>query len=202
GNDGIFVQTPNDRIDSNFIHDIGRTCCLTNHDHGIYIDASLGASAPTVQNNVIYNIPFGWAIHLYPGTLSNALIINNTIDPHSQGGNTGCMINSVALSSSRIENNLCINPVGGVIVSTGTCCGGSASNVSLDHNVTTASGIVDTTSGYSISNNITGASISGLVNNEAGADFHLFTGSPAIGAGTSVGAPSLDIEGTSRSQLS
>src|SRR5262249_17359731 len=28
GNDGIFVQTPNDRIDSNFIHDIGRTCCL------------------------------------------------------------------------------------------------------------------------------------------------------------------------------
>ena len=200
GNDGIFVQTPNDLINSNFIHDIGRTNTV-NLDHGIYVDGSLGASSTTIQNNVIYNTPQGWCVQLYPGSMSGVLIINNTFNCNDTH-NGGSIVQGSALSNSRIANNLFYNPGGGIAIDF-TCCGTANSNVEVDHNVTTAGSMGDIApSGVNFNNNITGASTSGLVNNEAGADYHLVTGSPAIGAGTSLGAPSMDIQGTSRSQFS
>jgi hypothetical protein len=202
GDDGIFVSSSNDLIDANFIHDVGRTNTV-NLDHGIYVDGSLGASSTTIQNNVIYNTPQGWCVQLYPGSVSGVTIINNTFDCKDTHNSGSIIAAASPLANSRIANNIFYNPGGGVAINMGSCCGGSFSNVTVEHNVTTGSSMTDmSASGVTFSNNILSASPSVLVSNEAGADYHLVTGSPAIGAGTSVGAPSVDIEGTSRSQLS
>jgi hypothetical protein len=199
GNDCIFVQTTNDLIDSNFMFDCGRTGGHSpTIDHGIYAD---GASSLTIQNNVIVDIPAGWCIQLYPGAQSNVLIINNTLNSQNSGA-VGEIVAGSPLSNSRIANNLFYAPATAAI----DFSLGSFSGVTVDHNLTTGGSMGDTSpSGVTFSSNITGASTSGLVVNPAiGAtgDYHLVTGSPAIGAGTSSSAPSTDVEGTSRSQLS
>jgi len=198
GNDGIFVQTVNDVIDSNILFAIGRIAnsAGTDPDHGMYIDGALGAASTTVKNNLIYDTPFGWAIQLYPGTLNNMLIINNTLDSMNTKV-AGAIVQGGNLVNSRIANNLFYNPPGGVAIYA-SCCGATNSGVTIDHNVTTSGSIIDNSSGTSLNNNITGASTSGLVNNEPGADYILVPGSPAMGAGSSTNAPSLDIVGTRR----
>lgn len=200
GTDGIFVQTVNDIIDSNIIHDIGRTNQV-NLDHGMYVDFSLGANGTLIQNNLIYNTPEGWPIQLYPGSGSNVTVINNTLysgDNH----NNGDIVVGATLTNSRIANNLMIGNLASAIdfhtLST------SGDSLIVENNITTSASMQDVTvqGGVTFTNNKVGVSTSGLVANLANDDYHLVTGSPAIGAGTSVGAPSTDIEGTSRSQLS
>jgi hypothetical protein len=205
GNDGIFVETANDVIESNVIFAIGRLpgSNTQNHDHGMYIDASLGAANITVQNNLFYpGQSQGWAgfpIQFFPGTMNNALVINNTIDATSVSSNgiVGCIVQGGLLANSRIANNICYNPNGGVMVYA-SCCGASSSNVTIENNVTTAGSIIDNSSGTSDSSNITNASGLALFKNVGGNDYHLVTNSPAIGAGASKGAPPTDIEGNSR----
>lgn len=200
GNDAIFVQTANDVLDSNVIFGIGRTGGQFMHnDHGFYIDAALGASNIVVQNNLFYQMFVGWPIQFFPGTMNGALVINNTIDATSPPANgvVGCIVQGELLQNARIANNICYNPNGGIMVYA-SCCGASNSNVTIEHNVTTAGSMIDNSSGTSQSNNITNASGSALFNNLGGNDYHLVTSSPAIGAGTSNGAPPTDIEGNPR----
>ncbi len=201
GNDGIFVETANAVLDSNVIFGIGRTGgSPLQHDHGIYIDASLGASNIVVQNNLFYQMLVGWPIQFFPGTMNGALVINNTIDATSPPANgvLGCIVQGGLLQNARIANNICYNPNGGIMVYA-SCCGASNSNVTIENNVTTAGSIIDNSSGTSESSNITNASGSALFNNVGGNDYHLVANSPAIGAATSNGAPPKDIEGNSRS---
>jgi len=168
------------------------------NDHGIYIDAALGASTTTVQNNVIY-ATMGWNIQYYTGTASNMIAINNTLDstplPASRGV-VGCIIQGGVLQNSRIANNICYNPNGGIMVYA-TCCGAANSNVSIDHNITTAGSIIDNASGTSQSANVVNSSTA-LFNNVAAHDYSLAVGSPAIGIGTSNGAPAVDFSGNAR----
>jgi hypothetical protein len=199
GNTGFFVETANDLIDSNVIFGIGRLpgSNTLNHDHGLYIDGSLGAANTIVQNNLLYQNNVGYNIQLFPGTINNMLIINNTIDA-TGSQNTGCIVQGGNLTNSRIANNICINPGGGIMIHN-NCCGDSASNVLVDHNVTSAPGMVELNNTYNIDgSNIFNANPSALFSNLGGNDYHLVANSPAIGAGTSNGAPSTDIEGTSR----
>jgi len=200
GNDGIFVQTANDVLDSNVIFGIGRTGGgPLQHDHGMYIDASLGASNVVVQNNLFYQMLVGWPIQFFPGTMNGALVINNTIDATSPPANgvSGCIVQGGLLQNARIANNICYNPNGGIMVYA-SCCGASNSNVTIENNVTTAGSIIDNSSGTSESNNITNSSGSALFNNVGGNDYHLVNNSPAIGAGTSNGAPAIDFDGNAR----
>jgi len=202
---GIFVQTQNDVIDSNVIFGVGRTGCISScslhNDHGMYIDAALGASGTIIQNNLLYDQQVGYDIQLFPGTLNNVLIINNTMDATSppSHGVIGCIVQGTVLQNSRIANNICYNPNGNVFIRS-TCCGISnpQNNVTIDHNVTTARTIIDVSSGTSQTNNITNASGSALFNNVGGNDYHLVSNSPAIGAGTSNGAPAVDFDGNTR----
>ena len=79
------------------------------------------------------------------------------------------------------------------------CCGDSASNVLIDHNITTAQAMVEVNNSYNITNdNIFNASASTIYKNAASSDFSLAAGSPAIGIGTSNGAPPVDILGKAR----
>jgi hypothetical protein len=184
------------------IFGIGRSGCISScslfNDHGIYIDSALGAFTTTVQNNVIYGT-MGWNIQFFPGTANNMLIINNTLDstplPASRGV-VGCIIQGGLLENSRIANNICYNPNGGIMVYA-TCCGASNSNVSIDHNITTAGSIIDNASGISQSANDVSSSTA-LFNNVTAHDYSLAVGSPAIGIGTSNGAPAVDFAGNAR----
>jgi len=200
---GIFVQTSNDLIDSNVIFGIGRTGCASScdmaHDHGMYIDGSLGASGTIIQNNLLYNNQAGFNIQLFPGTLNNIQIINNTIDGTSSSHNvTGCIVQGGNLTNSRIANNICYNPNGGVMIHNG-CCGDSGSNVLIDHNITTVSGMVQLNNTYNItSDNIFNANGPVLFNNVGTSDYHLASNSPAIGVGVSNGAPAIDLDGNAR----
>ena len=79
------------------------------------------------------------------------------------------------------------------------CCGDSASNVLIDHNITTAPAMVQVNNSYNITNdNIFNTNASTIYNNAASNDFHLAAGSPAIGIGTSNGAPAVDFDGNVR----
>jgi hypothetical protein len=200
GQVGIFVETKNDLIDSNLIFGIGRTGGqFLNNDHGIYIDGALGAASTTVQNNIL-GTAMGWPLQFYPGTMDSMLVINNTFDGTPPPGSTrpaGCIVQGAVLTNSRIANNICYNPPGGVMVYA-SCCGASNSNVSIENNVTTAGSVIDNSSGTSESSNITNASGSVLFNNVGANDYHLVPGSPAIGAGTSSGAPAVDSDGNPR----
>jgi len=205
GQVGVFIQTGNDVIDGNLIFAIGRTACIShcslNNDHGLYIDGALGASSTTVQNNVIYGA-MGWPIQFFPGTMDSMLVINNTLDGTLPPGSTrpaGCIVQGGVLTNSRIANNICYNPPGGTFVYE-MCCGVSNpnSNVTLDHNITTTGLTIDVSSGTSQSANIVNASSSALFKNVGGGDYHLAVGSPAIGVGTSSGAPAVDFDGNAR----
>ena len=208
---GIFVQTANDIIDSNVLFMIGRTsgnaggrvCC--SNDHSMYIDGALGATATTIQNNLTYQDIGGWAIQVYPGSMTNMLVINNTMDMTGAGGNganppIGCILQGTNMSNSRFANNLCINPAGGVMFHTGAN-GDSASNVLIDHNLTTVSSMVQVNNTYTIdSSNIFNANANSIFVSLSGNDYNLVSGSPAMGSGSSNGAPPLDILGTARPQ--
>jgi hypothetical protein len=207
GESAIFSQTPNDMIDSNFIFSNGRTnntnCsgCLA-HDHGLYIDGALGSNAITIQNNVMYDNQAGFDIQLYPGSMSNVNIINNTLDGSGPAANgvIGCIVQGVVLSNSRISNNICTNPHGGVMIHTG-CCGDSASNVTIDHNITNVGSMVQVNNGYTItSDNVFNANASAMYNNFGALDFSLTATSPALGIATGATAPPVDIVGTPRPQ--
>jgi hypothetical protein len=167
----------------------------------MYIDGSLGANATVIRNNLLYSQQVGWDIQLFPGTLDNITIINNTMDATSppSHGVTGCIVQGTVLQNSRIANNICYNPNGNVFI-TSVCCGISnpQNNVTIDHNVTNAGTIIDVSSGTSQSNNITSALGSALFNDVGANDYHLVSNSPAVGAGTSNGAPAVDIDGNAR----
>jgi len=202
---GIFGQTVDDFIDSNVIFGVGRSSCVSScslhNDHGMYIDGTLGANATTIINNVIYDNQVGYDIQLFPGSMSNISIINNTMDGTSPPSNgvTGCIVQSVALSNSRISNNICTNPNGGVMIHECISCGSSASNVTVDHNITTVGTVVEVNNTYNVtSDNVLNANAAAMYNNFGTQDFSLTSTSPALGIATGAVAPPLDIVGTPR----
>ncbi len=199
---GVFIQTQGDLIDSNRIIGVGRTggSSLIN-DHGLYIDAALGAGSTTVQNNVI-GATMGWPIQFFPGTLNNQLVINNTFDgtlPPASTRPSGCIVQGGTLTNSRIANNICYNAPGTFIYA--TCCGASNSNVTIDHNLTTTGTVTDNSSGTTQSANIVNGNGPTFFNNVATGDYHLASNSPAIGQGSPNGAPPFDYDGRARTTV-
>jgi hypothetical protein len=126
GQVGVFVSQPDVTITGNVIHDIGRfdpgtngctpaTRFYENHDHGVYADGkSVGARIPgardlLISNNVFYNHRHGWALQIYPGSLSNVVVVNNTFafpNPYRDGH----IILSANTTNTRIVNNIFYQP--------------------------------------------------------------------------------------------
>jgi len=192
GLDGMYTN-PNCHdflIDGNVFHDIGRTN-PSQLDHGLY----LRGSNFTVTNNVFYNIGRGWSIQMADG-LSNVVIANNTFVFPNETNRGGQIMLWNTQSNIVIQNNIFYRPVGYAIARFRS----SVSGCAIDHNLLFgASAMMADSSGCTLdsSNQIGGDPM--FANPWLPPyDFHLQASSPAIGAGTSQGAVTVDFDGNAR----
>lgn len=211
GQNGIFVQQPDVTVEANLIYNVGRfapgeygctplTTNYQNHDHGVYIDGAVdsstitGANNAKVQNNIFYSIQRGWSIQLYPGSLTNLLIANNTFafeNPYR----TGHITVGANLTGARIVNNIFYDPKTAAI----SYYTGSMTDVVVSNNIT-HSGVIMSASpnGVTFSSNLDNtdpALVAPLV-----FDFHLQDVSPSIDRGLALAELADDFDGISRPQ--
>lgn len=202
GLSGMTFINKNVVIEQNLVHDVGRDTTgengcnpgntyWQNHDHGLYL--SRGSNV-IVRNNVFYNISRGWAIQIFPDSLSQIYIVNNTFafpNPHEDGQ----IIIAATLTNAVIANNIFYQPLtAGVWFD-----GATTSNVSVEYNLTaggtTAEGIG---SGVTLSHSFDNTDPNFA--NAPAFDFQLLAGSPAIDAGITLSYVTNDFLGTTRPQ--
>jgi hypothetical protein len=188
GGSGINLNGTDGEVEGNYVHDIGPYPDHCQYVHGIYFLKTGGHA----YNNVSFRNS-GWGIHLWHRA-SNLVIANNTLFNNLSGGivvgNGDTMADYVVV----INNIAYINKQGikeegktGThnIYKNNLVFQNSSSDFSLQHG-NRAAGTVSADPQFV---NFTGDSTG---------DYHLQTGSPAIGAGTSESAPATDFEGVRR----
>jgi Putative Ig domain/Abnormal spindle-like microcephaly-assoc'd, ASPM-SPD-2-Hydin/Immunoglobulin domain/Immunoglobulin I-set domain/Protein of unknown function (DUF1565) len=216
GRDGIFISNDNVIIEGNQVHDIGRYAPGENgctnplyyqaNDHGIYVDAAFtSANNLTIKNNIFYRNERGWSIQVYPGSLNNLRILNNTFlcpNPYSVGH---IVINVPALSNSVIANNISWQPTTSFLNYNNTS---GYTNLSVTNNLTYQGtvGNVAAPSGVSSSGNLDNVdpllvlAPGCAVDDPSVPNAYLQTGSPAIDAGVTLSDVPMDYAGTPRPQ--
>ena len=206
GGNGIYIwgrASDDDDIIGNLVYNIVSApadSCWENH--GIYYSQTGGH----ISNNIVYNVGAGWGIHCWHAC-SGVIITNNLVFNNKPGG--GIVVgggdapnyaNSLA-DNIIIANNIAINNAGDGIREyeyPGEHTIGSHNQIlnnivygNLDGNILLLEG--NTASGTITSN-------AQFVNyqQDGSGDYHLKSTSPAIDAGTPVGAPSTDFDGKPR----
>lgn len=163
GQNAIFVEVDGVTIQGCYIHDIGRTgpVELRNHDHGVYIDGSGTLNGIVVRNNFFKNILSGWGLQIFPGTVQNADIYNNTFvygNPTRDYSNI--VMTDVIVTNVDIHDNVFWDGASGpstrpiwIYDSSSLTC----TNVTIRNNRTTGSAIVNDTvpSGMTLTGNVT-----------------------------------------------
>jgi hypothetical protein len=211
GQVGIYVQSGKNgggiTVENNRVHDIGRffvgeNGCgntTTSLDHGMYLNGSTGggggAGNITIRNNLFYDTHHGWGVQMYPGTLDNVQVLNNTFAFCNESKSYTCVVLDASISNSSIKNNVFYNPSGGKTIE----AAGFSGAITLDHNITRGSAMHDqgtTPPGMTLTNNRVNTD-AGLVNPGA-FDFHLKLGANAVDAGATLATVPLDHEGLSR----
>ncbi|CAI6025165.1 right-handed parallel beta-helix repeat-containing protein [Cohnella sp. JJ-181] len=182
-------------VTANKVHNIGHGTC--GYIQSIYI-----STKATVTNNVVYDNPGGAGIHLWHDA-HEVDIVNNTIDNHNFGivvgaGNTykACTLDSWGCTADHVyvANNIITDSTYGIDLS-----GTVGSNNTYDYNL-----INDATYDWYPTtmthgtHNITGIGSDPAFVNYAGDDFRLSSASPAVNAGSSANAPSVDFAGNAR----
>jgi hypothetical protein len=214
---GIYIKRNNVLVEGNLIYEVrnfalGEQGCNIdnpNHSHGVYLsgnssDPSNRASGAVIRNNVFFGITGGWPIHLYPGTLDNIRIFNNTFADANPKRSGHVLIYSVTLSNAQIQNNIFHQPnTTAISIGSGNV---TLNNVTISHNITTAGTITDnypSGSDIQIQQNVVAANPQ-MVNPTDGIpdrrDFRLLPGSPAIDAGVAVSGVTVDFDGNRRPQ--
>jgi hypothetical protein len=187
GNAGIFTSADNVTITNNLIYGIGRrrqgeSGCTTNiyhHDHGIYLD---GGANPVIRNNAFYDTNRGYPLHVWGGTVTNLSVYNNTFaDGAPTGSPSGHILLGNTIHTANIKNNISHNPVAGMV----TCYSLSASNVLVDHNLSSTAVNTGTCTGITYTNNRTSTS-PGFID-ATSHNYALAVQSVAIDTGTNVG---------------
>jgi hypothetical protein len=155
-----------------------------------------GASTPgprdlVISNNVFYNNRRGWSVHLYPGTLNNISILNNTF-AFENPDRAGHIIIYASTSNSRIINNVFYRPKTAAI----TYSSGTQTGLEVTNNVVYNGTMMTTVpSGTTMAANRVADP---LLVNPTSYDFHLTGQSPAINAALSVPEVTVDFDGTPR----
>jgi len=203
GETGIFIANANVTVEANSIHDIGRfapgengcspsTSYYTNHDHGVYVNGNstaAGANNATIVNNVFWNNARGWSVQVYPGSIANLSILNNTFanpNPYSDGH----IIMGASTTNGRIVNNVFYNPKTAGI----NFYAGSHSNLVVANNLSSRAVSTATPGGVSFLNNLQN------VDPQLNSSFQPSSISPAVDAGMTLSGVPDDIAGTSRPQ--
>jgi hypothetical protein len=211
GRDGIFLSNSNVTVEQNLIHDIGRfspgengcSPTTTNYqanDHGIYV---AGASNVMIRNNIFYNVTHGFNVQVYPDAVNNLSILDNTF----VGGTpyyTGQIIITNAATNSRIENNIFYQPTTAAIYLHPSSSSTPAYSLAIKNNLSTnrmtqfsLTGALDATlAGVTYGANLENSNP--LFVNVGGNDFHLSSGSAAIGSGLALSDVTVDYNGVSR----
>lgn len=191
--DGIYPARDDDAI-NNVVNDIGPKGTSCNFVHGIY-HSSFGGH---IWNNIAFRNA-GYGIHLWHA--ANAVTVgNNLVFANGQGGiliGAGDAPGGVTADNCLIVNNIAIyNGKSGIYEHghTGThnhylnnLLYGNAINLSLQNGNVAIRTIIANPQFVDYRSDGSG-------------DYHLTPTSPAIDAGTNIGAPTTDIEGISRPQ--
>jgi len=205
GETGIFIANARVTVDSNRIHDIGRfapgengcapaTTYYQNHDHGLYINGNSASGAPgasdvTVTNNIIWNVLRGWPIQVYPGSVVNVSILNNTFAGANPFSN-GQIIVAASTTNARIVNNVFSGPLVAAI----NFYSGTHSGLTVANNLSSLALATSAPPNVAFSNNI--ENVDPLLK----PSFQPVPPSPAIDQGMSLPEVAIDIDGTTRPQ--
>jgi hypothetical protein len=133
---------------------------------------------------------------MYPGTLSNINVLNNTFAFCNESKQYTCIVLDASISSSSIKNNVFYNPQGGKTIE----AAGFSGTITVGNNVTSGNAMHDqgsTPPGMTLVANQVSTNPR-LVNPPT--DFHLQSISPAINAGQTLPSVTVDFEGTIRPQ--
>jgi hypothetical protein len=212
GQVGIYVQTGknggNIIVENNLVHDIGRFFVGENGcgntsvslDHGMYLnggsDGGGGASNVTIRNNIFHDTHHGWGIQIYPGSVDNIRIANNTFGFCNESKSYTCIVLDAPITNSSIKNNIFYNPQGGKTIE----AAGFSGSITIGNNLTSGSAMHDrgsTPSGMTLAANLVSTNAQ-LVNPLS--DFHLLSTSPAINNGEALTYVTIDHDGSARPQ--
>jgi len=192
----------NGDIIGNTVHDMGSYPTEDQRVHGIYSSNNGGH----IMNNVVFHCA-GFGIHLWHAA-KNATISNNTVFKNVYGGiyiGNGDSPGGTYASNMTVTNNIVIDNVTWGIIEYGAIGAGNRylNNIIHGNNSSGRGGNISikTASGSTQSGTILTDATPLFVNytGDATGDYHLRSGAYAIGAGTSTGAPTYDIQGGSRS---
>ena len=207
GRVGIDAYARNLTIERNVVHDVGRfgpgeqgcspsTSNWQNHDHGIYQGSEYAGQSDNlvVRNNIFYHFTHGWAIQRYDGsgTSVNGLTIVNNTFVGANPWRDGQIIIATGASNVVISNNMFYQPAtAGIWFDTG-----GLTNVTVSNNLSFGAAVSTGLSGVASASNLVNVdprfmSVSGL-------DFHVQSGSPAIGAGMTLSSVPNDFDGYGR----
>lgn len=211
GQVGVFIQQPRVRVERNRLHDIGRFvsgengCSVSypaSRDHGIYVNGSTQGSAipgghnALIANNIFYSHTRGWAIQVYPGTISGLSVLHNTFaspNPYQDGH----IILGANTTDARIINNIFYNPRRAAI----NYYTGTETRLQITHNVVFNAVMVNSTPPGTV--DFSANQIADPLMVRPGADphdFHLTAASTAINAATNLPEITVDHEGSPRNQ--
>ncbi|HTC95941.1 MAG TPA: Ig-like domain-containing protein [Terriglobales bacterium] len=200
--DGNYAGSDDDII-GNWVHDIGdfnNPCPLV---HGIY-HANRGGH---IYNNVTFHNE-GWGIHLWHGATA-VTISNNAVFSNGYGGIIIGAVSGDFPGGSGLDDNTIVT--NNIIFRNGLSAGASGCGIveygdvgwsnHYVNNLVTQNGPSD----WCLVNNSSQGTINanpGFVNyqDNGSGDYHLQSGSPAMGVGTSQGQPSTDFNNGARPQ--
>ena len=186
----------------NHIHDCGAVGLYidawADYQHDIYVYQNIVHDCPgdaialatenggrleniSVYNNIVYNNPGsggGFAVYSFPGVKKNFTVINNIFYNNS----FGIGIWSTTAQDIVLRNNICSK-------NSNQIAADAMEYLTVDHN------LIDGQTDIYGADFVIGDP---RFVNPAGADFHLRGGSPAIDNGSSIDAPLVDFDGSSR----
>lgn len=199
--DGNYSATGDDMI-GNWVHDIGQYDYPCQRVHGIY-HANQGGH---IYNNVTFHNG-GWGIHLWHAA-TNVTISNNTVFGNGYGGmligavsgefpgGSGVNDNTLVTNNIVFRNGLRSDAQGYGIEEYGDI----GHNNRYINNLVSQNGPAD----FNLTNGTQGTiNANPMFNNyqdNGSGDYHLQAASPAIGAGTAQGQPSMDYDNAPRPQ--